>query len=217
MNDINIYLIRHGETEVNILPDMIGQPADTKLTKNGEEQAAKLGKRFADTHFDKLYSSTYPRAVHTAGIFMEHLKSMPDGVGYSDSLVEYDPGDWKGSKRSAIYADQNKLNAINYLNMGFLFPNGESYHQVERRASKFIEDAIIYNKDVLELAKEKELNIAVFSHGQTIKAILHYVMGYDSSFLWKIRIGNTSVCHLVYNDKGFFLNGINDASHLTTP
>ena len=98
--------------------------------------------------------------------------------------------------------------------MGYLFPEGESYHRVARRAATFIEDSIIYNKAVLELAEKKEVNIAVFSHGMTVKSILHYVMGFDSSFMWKVRIGNTSISHVVYNEKGFFLNGINDEGHL---
>lgn len=214
MNDINIYLIRHGESEGNIVPDAIGQSHDTKLTDKGQEQAAKLGKRFSDVHFDRIISSTYLRALHTSQIFIENLKDVPDVISYTDKLVEYNPGDWKGKKRSEIYANPKNFADIHYLHMGFPFPNGETYNQVERRATSCIEDSIIYNKDILKLAESKELNIAVFSHGMTIKTILHYVMGFDQSFMWRVRIGNTAVCHLVYNDKGWFLNSINDERHL---
>jgi broad specificity phosphatase PhoE len=214
MNDINIYLIRHGESEVNILPDMIGQDPDTKLTKNGEEQAAKLGKRFTNTHFDRVFSSTYLRALYTSTIFIKNLKNYPEEIMYSDKIVEYNPGDWKGKKRSEIYANAKNMKDITYLHMGFLFPNGESFHQVERRATTFLEQHIIYNKAVLAEAEKKELNIALFSHGMTIKTILHHIMGFDGSFMWKLKIDNTSVCHLIFGDRGWFLNSINDTGHL---
>lgn len=227
MNDINIYLIRHGESTANVIPDMIGQAHDTELTDNGREQAAKLGNRFVRSHAGKGFnrpdfvaSSTYKRAIDTAKIVAKEAEWI---IGYdddvkinlTDTLVEYNPGDWRGKSRSEVYKDIESLKGVMYLHMGFQFPNGESYHQVERRAVPFIEENIIYNKDILALAEKKEVNTVLFSHGQTIKAILHYVMGYDQSFLWKIRIGNTSISHLVYNEKGWFLNSINDMGHLT--
>lgn len=217
MNDINIYVIRHCESEFNVIPDMIGQPADSKPTENGISQCNLLGHHFKNKNieFDEIVSSSYLRAKTTAGIFSK-IVGYKKELTLTNSLVEYNPGDWRGSKRSEIYSDIKNLKDITYLHMGFPFPNGETYHQVERRATTLIENHIIYNKEILAAAEQKELNIALFSHGMTIKTILHYVMGYDQSFMWRIRIGNTGVSHLVYNDKGWFLNTINDQSHLTT-
>jgi alpha-ribazole phosphatase len=221
MQDINIYLIRHGESEGNIVPDIIGQNYDVKLTEKGVSQANFLGHRFRNNGIvpDLVCSSTYLRAKTTAKIFgkiVGYGDLEESGLILTDSLVEYNPGDWKGKKRSEIYEDVQKLKDITYKHMGFLFPNGESYHQVERRASAWLEETIIYDKEILAMADKKEVHIAVFSHGQTIKCLLHYILGFDASFLWKIRIGNTSISHVVYNDKGFFLNSINDMAHLTS-
>jgi len=216
MNDINIYLVRHGESTANIIPDMIGQASDTELTENGKEQAKKLGERLGKIIKipDFAATSSYKRALDTASIVAKEARW--DGVGYiTDALVEYNPGDWRGKHRSEVYKDIKNLKDMMYLGMGFPFPNGESYHQVERRAAPYIEENIIYNKDILALAGKREVNAVLFSHGQTIKCILHQIMGFDGSFLWKIRIGNTSITHLVYNEKGWFLNSINDMGHLT--
>lgn len=217
MKDINIYLIRHGESTANIVPDMIGQAADTQLTQNGADQAAKLGRRLSQITPDFLASSTYQRALDTTRIIGRVARWTKDiEIHTTDALVEYDPGEWRCKKRSEIYKDASNVKALLYLHMGFPFPGGESYHQVERRAATYLEENVIYNKDILELANKRDVNVIFVSHGQTIKALLHYVMGYSHSFLWRIRIGNTSISHLVYNDEGFFLNSINDMAHLTT-
>lgn len=215
MKDINLYFIRHGESEANIIPDLIGQASDTKLTDNGISQSNLLGHRFLKQGiiFDEIISSTYLRARTTAEIVRDIIAYKPE-LFLTDALVEYSPGDWRGKKRSEIYSDLNSLKSIAYLNMGFLFPNGESYNQVERRASIFLEDNIFYNKNLLTKAEDKELNIALFSHGMTIKCILHYMLGFDPSMLWKMRCDNTSIAHVIYNDKGFFINSVNDIGHL---
>jgi broad specificity phosphatase PhoE len=216
MKNINIYLIRHGESAANAnSPDQIGQDNDTELTDRGIAQAEALGRRFIakDIRFYSIYSSTYLRAKQTAKI-VKNVIGYPQPINYTDEIVEYNPGDLKGKTRSQIYTDIEKLNAINYQNMGYLFPNGESYHRVSRRAATFLEDSIIYNKSTLALAKDMEVNVGVFSHGMTIKAMLFYVMGFDQSFMWRVKIDNTSISHIVYNDKGFFLNSINDLGHL---
>lgn len=216
MHKINIYLIRHGESTANANGlDQIGQDNDTELTDRGAAQANALGRRFLaqDIRFYSMYSSTYLRAKQTAKIVKKVIR-YPQPINYTDEIVEYNPGDFKGKTRSEIYANIDELKAITYQNMGYLFPNGESYHRVSRRAATFLEDRIIYNKSTLALAKDMEVNVGVLSHGMTIKAMLFYVMGFDQSFMWRVKIENTSISHIVYNDKGFFLNSINDLGHL---
>ena len=215
MKDINIYLIRHGESTANIIPDLIGQEPNTELTSNGVNQAGRLGSRFlkAGIELDRIYSSTYKRAMDTANIFAK-VTGYKSSMGLSSDLVEYNAGAWKGKRRSDIYADVENIQKLTYLNMNFVFPNGESYMQVERRASSFIEREIVCNKDILAMAEDKSLQIAIFSHGQTIKAILHYILGFDQSFMWKISINNTAVTHLVFGDRGWFLRSLNDTAHL---
>lgn len=214
MNDINIFLCRHGESKGNVTAtknNTIGQDPNCELTDLGVEQAKKLANRFKGKEFNYIFSSTYRRAADTAICLFKETK-IP--VIHTESLVEYSPGDWKGKERSAIYEDFNCFKDLMYKNMGFLFPNGESLTQVERRASQFLEDNIIYNRKVLAQAKNKEVNVAVFSHGITIRCLLHYILGFNDSMVWKIRIDNASISHVVFNDRGFFINNINDIGHL---
>jgi broad specificity phosphatase PhoE len=67
------------------------------------------------------------------------------------------------------------------------------------------------------LAKEKKVaNYYCFSHGMTIKCLLHYVLGYDKSMAWKVTIDNTSISQLYFGREGWRLLSINDHAHLST-
>lgn len=91
---------------------------------------------------------------------------------------------------------------------------------VERRASKWLEDAILYNKDMIRetgmrgAASMEPMEIAVFSHGMTIKTLLHYIMGFDHDFIWKLTLENTSISKLYFGKDGWRLLTINDYAHL---
>jgi len=205
VNYFNIYLIRHGESEVNAKQDELGQLADVQLSKLGRRQASLLKDRFEKENlvFDKVYASDYTRAHNTA-LFACPLNQE---IILTEALREYSAGDWTGSKRHEILTP-DVLFKMNLHNHQFLPPNGESLNQVSRRASKWLEDEILYNHT--HYGKK----IAVFSHGMTIKCLLQHIMGFDKGFTWRISIDNTSVTHLSFGDKGWMLHSVNDTSHL---
>ena len=120
-------------------------------------------------------------------------------------LREYSAGDWTGSQRDQLSPEI--YSKMNILNNSFLPPNGESLNQVERRASQWLENKILYNPDV-------KSDILVFSHGMTIKCLIHYILGFDQSFTWKIKIDNTSITSLKFDQNGWHLLKLNDTSHL---
>lgn len=215
--EFNLYLIRHGESEVNIQPDRMGQTSEINLTPNGRRQAHLLHEHmFYDIDgnnkycYDLAYSSPYVRALDTAIIVTgtNYITLVPE-------LREYDAGDWTNGSRSELVTDEVKMK-MGYLNMAFKPPNGESQNMVERRASEWLEKEILYNPDKHKLFKKhnRPLEILVFSHGMTIKSILHFIMGFDKSFLWKIEIENTSITKLSFGKVGWRLHYINNCSHL---
>ncbi len=62
-----IYLVRHGESEWNVIRRIQGQQ-DIKLTKKGEKQAHALKEKLKSISFSAVYSSDLIRAHHTAQI-----------------------------------------------------------------------------------------------------------------------------------------------------
>lgn len=210
-NEFNLYLIRHGQSEVNVLPDHVGQSKDTKLTKEGKVQASLLGCRLFQKEklsVDRVFSSDYTRAVDTCNIALGNSPIVQSvQTIYAPELREYSAGDWTGSSRKEIY-DITTILRMAAMTNSFLPPNGESFHMVERRASKWLEDTILYNEQVQAEANKRQAqnllpqNIFVFSHGITIKCLLHYIMGFDQSFTWKINLENTSISKLHFDSKG---------------
>lgn len=218
-NEFNLYLIRHGQSATNINPDLVGQLETSPLTDKGREQAGLLGKRFEkkNTKFDLVFSSHCDRALDTATIAVGEKNK----IEVVKDLREYSAGDWTHASRKEVH-NQPTLLRMAAMTNAFLPPNGESMHQVERRASLWLEDNILYNKDIIaqatarKVAGDKPLKIALFSHGMTIKCLLHYIMGFDQSFTWKLTLENTSITKLHFGLTGWRLLKVNDYAHLMT-
>lgn len=216
-NEFYLYLIRHAESEVNATPDIIGQKPDVLLTEKGKLQAQQLNKRLSDLQIDHVYSSSYLRAKETAKIAV--YPNYTGKIKLAPALREYSAGDWLGKSRAEIFSPEIKK-SMDYMNHGFKPPNGESLNEVQRRSTQWLEENIIYNKELIEESlnfkdvDQYPANILIFSHGMTIKSILHYVMGFNQNLTWKISINNTSVTKLHFGSEGWRVKYINDYSHL---
>lgn len=217
-NNFNLYLIRHGQSEVNVKADQLGQDPETPLTEKGRDQALKLRQSLNKQHlkFDRIFSSDYIRALDTAKIVTENNYMPP--IIVTPELREYDAGDWNGASRKETLTPEVRMR-MGSLHQDFLPPNGESLNQVSRRASKWLEDVILYNSNVIKETANRNwanaYNIGVFTHGMTIKCLLQHIMGFDKSFTWKIDIWNTSVTALYFGEDGWKLSCINNVAHLS--
>lgn len=215
-HEFYLTLIRHGQSTTNQNPDLMGQEAHTPLSEKGVRQAQRLYERLKFNPYDVVYASPYTRAHETAKIATNYNRD----IILVDDLREYSAGDWTGASRSETVT-MPVAARMALLNYSFLPPNGEALTQVERRASLWLENEILYNKEkqekAAELAKTKEVaNYYCFSHGMTIKCLLHYILGYDKSMAWKVTIENTSISQLYFGKDGWRLLSINDHAHLNT-
>ena len=212
---MTLYLIRHGESVANVnAPNILGQSSQEPLSIKGEEQATKLGVYLVKNQisFDEVYYSIYKRARDTFEIAMSKY-------GYSDhqlygdigrpsfELREYSPGTMTGHKRSEVLTPE-VLSAMDTLGMAFKFPKGESLYEVQQRAVNMLYDKI------LSVPSDKHRNIAIFSHGLTVKCILQYFMQFDQKMTWRIDIWNTSMSILKFKNGQCFVKGINLTPHL---
>jgi broad specificity phosphatase PhoE len=218
-NEFHLYLCRHGQSEVNVMPDMVGQRGDTKLTLKGMNQARLLGERITKKEIAHVYSSDLLRASETCIIALSQGPKLSIHPTFHSELREYSAGDWNEAKRSEVH-NMPTLLRMAAMTSGFVPPNGESMHMVERRASQWLEDSILYNKDIIKEATDrnaaglKPMKLFVFSHGMTIKCLLHYIMGFDQSFIWKLTLENTSISKLHFGPQGWRLLTVNDYAHL---
>lgn len=210
--EFNLSLIRHGQSATNAEPDKMGQTSWDPLTDLGKFQAKKLHNYYQKKNhkWDLAFSSHYNRAYDT-GIIVTGF----DSIETNSALREYDAGKWLGASRHQVITSDVKYK-MNCLGQGFSPPDGESLNQVQRRAAAWLDENITYNKYIYEkfIELNRPLEIAVFSHGLTIKCLLQYIMGFDKIFTWKIIIDNTSVSKLGFGKDGWKVYSINDCSHL---
>jgi len=93
-NDIQLTLVRHGETDYNAKDIVNGGNVDTLLNETGRSQVRVLAKKLKKKKYDVIISSNLKRAVETAEILSAELK-VPHVAKWKE-LRERDMGDWSG-------------------------------------------------------------------------------------------------------------------------
>jgi probable phosphoglycerate mutase len=205
---IDLYLIRHAESEMNLNPHLVGGRSNhTPLTGKGREQARMLGERlYRDgITFDAVYSSPAVRAAGTAGIVASHIALPLEKIVMCENLLELDQGEWESLPREQTYTPE-LLARMGNNNWDFKAPNGESQREVEERMHEWFEKDI---KDAYECAR-----VAAFTHGVAIKCFLRGVLDSAPGMTRMIELQNTSITRLSYDAGLWTIKAVNDYAHL---
>jgi len=220
-----IYLIRHSESEHNKSTMHIigGHLDDSPLTQHGEMQSYALGERLASEgiKFDRIYSSTYKRAMKTADIVSERLGYDIAKIIRRKELIEYGHGDFAGRLRSEVYTPELKRHLDNN-SWKYVPPGGESQAMVAKRMYSVIDDEILgkqvgednENREYKENFSEVDESIGIFTHGTAIRCLLRKIMWFDPRHIYRMDIKNTSITELMHDADGWHVNRINDYAHL---
>lgn len=222
MSIVKISLIRHAQTDANVSTKNLigGHNIETRLTSEGEQQAAALGNCFKNKGmvFSAAYCSTAVRTQATAKIcFAQMDHQIP--VSSTELLLERNPGDWEGQSR-AIYKRPDveaELTANNWTYLPGDVRKGESHEMVANRMKVWIEDKVFTCNSTGE-----DQHLAVFTHGLSIKFLLAVLpLGIEKATAHRDDcnpIENTSVTELTYCDGEFVpsLTTINNTEHLSS-
>lgn len=174
-----IYIIRHGQTEMNQANVLQGR-SNFPLNEKGTAQAESAAKRLKDQKivFDKMYSSPLIRAVQTAKIVGGEL--LPLVV--DERLIEMDYGPYEGMDL--------KKPAPEVLHFFSDFQNNpapegmEPLDEVVKRSGEFLE----------EIKEEAEkYTILISTHAIAMKGLLEYLTPDSKGSYWSKYIGNCEV------------------------
>lgn len=210
---INVYLIRHGESETNTRPSIMGgRCSDAPLSQAGRAQCYRMQKRMSDICFDKLVSSTATRAIETAKFLKGHIhpRSPCKRILQYRDLEELSHGDAEGKLRSKVYTPE-VMARIKADPLNFKQPNGESQADVRNRATKRL------NKLIANIKPSEVFlfyNLGIVCHGYVIKSLVADIFQIDPSKTFFISTDNCSVTKLTYSEDGewklCYLNRLSD-------
>lgn len=179
-----LYIIRHGETNLNLAGKLQGW-VDEPLNESGRELAAITGEALADVPFDLLITSPLSRARET-GLLVAKASEKKQGrqipVIEDDRLKEINWGSWdlcgiNPSNYSVPISIQEYQKLINDT-YHFTFPeDGENVWDVIKRTGEFYQD-LIHNPEY------QDKTILISTHGFAMRSLLNPVYD-DASDFWR--------------------------------
>jgi|GEM_PF-115269 len=135
--DVDLTLVRHGETDYNKEDKVNGGNVDTLLNETGRAQVRALAKKLKKRKYDVIISSDLKRAVETAEILSAELK-VPHAARWKE-LRERDMGDWSG-KSEQKYRTTLPNGVTASPGLSPLTPaNGESFEAFLQRMEKALQ------------------------------------------------------------------------------
>ena len=196
---MNIYILRHGETELNNNNILQGSDIDCEINKFGRIQSARFFKKYKDYPFQKIYISQLKRTYQSIEPFI-NLGLQFDVL---EGLNEISWGEKQGVKDDIIeYKQLVNLWLNGDLNEKFV--NGESPLDVLRRL-KFVIKKII--KDDLK-------DVLICTHGRALRILLSWIINKDLTQMNIYKHSNLGLYILKYEKGNFKIIKKNDRSHL---
>ncbi|PHU35956.1 histidine phosphatase family protein [Pseudobutyrivibrio ruminis] len=204
---MDIYLMRHGQTDLNVQKRLQGS-SDIPLNDRGRFQASETRKLFEEKGIKvtKIIASPLERAIETGhlatGIGM-------DEIGTEQNLIEMSFG---------IYEQQN-METVDpeFLGRCFDHPetyeppaNGECYDEVVARAGAVVE---MLRKKISHKEFTEEDVILLVSHGALSHGMFEYIKKTPRAAYWDVDFNNCAIAKLTIgvdrseDDYTFISNG----------
>lgn len=179
---MNIFLVRHGETDYGKKHFTTGH-IDIPLNETGKKEAQATAKFLKGRNIVKILSSSLSRASETAEIIASEL-NLP--IVEYDELIEHTSGKLDGVSLK-VFLD--KLKSVGDFNKMVLQSGGERWSVfTERVWNKFL-DIVKENKD--------DGNILIVTHGGVTRTIISEIFG--SPYLKALSQGSCCINVISYD------------------
>lgn len=186
----NIYIFRHGQTELNAKGIFQGQKNNPELNEQGIKQAQGLADRLIEKKLDIIYTSPLQRAIQTAEIANFKLQ-VP--IIIENELIEGNFGIAEGQSKEHI-KNNMPVEYTNWRNLDddFLdcrFDGGESKREIQTRFFNCLD----------KIVSTQYSNIGISTHSAIIRSLL---LRFGQK---KQTIENGCLIHLVFQNNQYQL------------
>lgn len=172
-----IYLVRHGQTNLNKEELMQGL-TDEPLNETGLEQARIMRKMIGDMTFDAVYASPLYRSQQTAEIVGNVSRSE---IIIDKRIIETDFGKYEKKK----YAGCGPKMSL-YWTLPEIFPAPEGVETVKSMVSRA--------QDFLKELEQKDYEkVLVVAHGGILRSLNGYLLDKRNGIKWRPKMQNCEV------------------------
>lgn len=208
---LQVYLVRHGETQWNAERRIQGQ-SDSPLTAKGEQQAMQVATRAKELGITHIISSDLGRTRRTAEIiaqacgcdiiFDSRLRELNMGVlekRHIDSLTEEEEKNWRRQLVNGTVDGR--------------IPEGESMQELSDRVNAALESC----RDLPQGSRP-----LLVSHGIALGCLVSTILGLPAWAERRLRLRNCSISRVDYQESLWLASGwgvetAGDISHLDAP
>ena len=191
-NVLTVYLLRHGQTDMNADRNRYCGRTDAQLTELGHSQAKNAGELLREIDFAAVFASPLQRSRKTA-----ELLEFPLPVQVDERLIELDFGGWEGMTREEVIEKMPETWEL-WNQDPLLHPaggDGETAQSLIDRVEDFFEEAV---------EKYMGKNILVVGHNGLNRLFLSYKLQMPvQNYRWILQ-ENSAITRFVMGRNGEF-------------
>lgn len=201
---MKLYIIRHGQTDMNVLHRMQGR-TDTRLNDKGRRQAIAAADFLKKENIvpDRIIVSPLDRARETAELISGKARDRQEP---DDRIIEMCFGKAEGKPNEEL--SEGFYESFFRTVVDYEPPEGaESFEALFSRIADFVEDLrsqyVVGDRAHGQESggRSEDPTIFVVSHGAALHALLAYVGHVSRGDFWKIDVNNCAVFRVFLSDR----------------
>lgn len=207
---LQVYLVRHGETQWNAERRIQGQ-SDSPLTAKGEQQAWQVGERAKMLGITHIIASDLGRTRRTAEIIAQACGCE---ITFDSRLRELDMGVLEQRHIESLTEEEEgwRRQLVNGTADGRI-PDGESMQELSDRMHASLATCL----DLPEGSRP-----LMVSHGMALGCLVSTILGLPAYAERRLRLRNCSISRIDYQQSPWLASGwvvetAGDVSHLDAP
>lgn len=198
-----LYIVRHGQTDLNKQGIVQGRGMDTDLNDEGRTQARQFFEAYKGVPFDKIYISQLKRTQQSIQPFIDlgiPFEKLPGLDELAWGVLEGQPSTPE-TKAAFMKLVRDWVSG----NLDAAIDKGESPNQVMARQKEAI-DTILSHPD--------EKTVLVCMHGRAMRLLLCWMSGYPLTMMEEFPHQNLVLYKVTWDGGRFEVVDFNNSSHL---